>query len=89
MNNCKAVVKLGVTTVFTGSSGVTKQIWQKALQKFPAPGSILKLYRAQWYPFLTQHPNLTTAEHGVIIICVGNNHCIKKGARVEERGLTK
>ena len=65
MNNCKAVVKLGVTTVFTGSSGVTKQIWQKALQKFPAPGSILKLQRAQWYPFLTQHPNLTTAEHGV------------------------
>ena len=43
MNNCKAVVKLGVTTVFTGTSGVTTQIWQAALQKFPAPGSILKL----------------------------------------------
>ena len=43
MNNCNAVVKMGVTTVFTGTSGVTKEIWAMALKEFPAPGRILKL----------------------------------------------
>ena len=43
MNNCNAVVKMGVTTVFTGTSGVTKAIWEKALKEFPAPGRILKM----------------------------------------------
>jgi magnesium-dependent phosphatase 1 len=42
MNNCNAVVKMGVTTVFTGTSGVTKEVWEKALKQFPAPGQILK-----------------------------------------------
>ena len=43
MNNCNAVMKMGVTTVFTGTSGVTKEIWAMALKEFPAPGRILKL----------------------------------------------
>ena len=43
MNNCNAVVQMGVTTVFTGRSGVTKEIWEMALREFPAPGKILKM----------------------------------------------
>ena len=43
MNNCNAVVKMGVTTVFTGTSGVTRAIWEMALKEFPAPGRILKM----------------------------------------------
>ena len=42
MNNCNAVVKMGVTTVFTNKCGVTKAIWEQVLKEFPAPGRILK-----------------------------------------------
>ena len=43
MNNCNAVVQMGVTTVFTGRSGVTKEIWEMALREFPTQGKILKM----------------------------------------------
>jgi magnesium-dependent phosphatase 1 len=43
MNNCNAVVKMGTTTVFTGTSGVTSAMWKMALEEFPAPGRILRM----------------------------------------------
>lgn len=38
--NCQTVAKIGVTVVYT-PKGVTRQLFDEALSKFPAPGQII------------------------------------------------
>ena len=41
LNNCRDVCSLGVTVVYT-PSGVTAEDWDHAMERFPAPGEILR-----------------------------------------------
>ena len=46
--NCQTVAKIGATVVYT-PEGVTKELFEEGLEKFPAPGQVLGPSKKSWY----------------------------------------